>query len=226
VSTHFSVSRLDYTLEARYQRPELDLLRDGVALANNVLKLLQPYGITLSDIKIERGDGTLSEFNLFCKLFEFGLTIRLRADRVEMIGVLVGSREQAKRYSAAGVETLVFVEKLLKGAGYATFTVQVNMHGPVTNGDLRSFLAQFVTKTPALGPATGSAVGYYYGPSEDRLSSTVIADVSGALPDSLYVRVQGVWDATRVTAQDLPARLDAYVRDTLKALNLETPDSQ
>lgn len=224
--TNFSVSRLDYTLEARYQRPEFDLLRDGAGLANNVFKLLQPYGVTLSDMKIERGDGTLSEFNLFCKLFDFGLTIRLRADRVDIVGVLVSSQEQAKRYSAAGVETLAFVEKLLKGGGYGTYAVQINMHGPLTNGDLQTFLAQFVTKAPALGPAIGSAVGYYYGPSEDRLSSTVIADLSGMIPGSLYVRVQGIWDATRLTVQDLPTRLEAYSRDVLRALNLDIPDSK
>ena len=219
--TTFNVGRLDYTCEARYQQPELGMFRDGAGLATHIFNALQAHGMTLADIKIERGDGTLGQLHIFCKLFDFGLTISIRPDRVDVIGVYVNTQERADTYSAAAVDALMATQKLIKG--YSTYTVQVNLHGSLADGDLRTFLAQFSAKTPPAGAVTGNAVGYYYGPTKDRLSSAIIADLSAVFPGGLYVRVQGVWDATRVTVQDLPVRVKAYVREVLTALNLEGP---
>jgi hypothetical protein len=213
---------MDYTCEARYQQPELDIFRDNAALAAHMYNAMRTHGITLADIKIELGDGSLGDLHLFCKLFDFGLTVRIRPDRVDIVGAGVNTEEQANTYAAAAVDALTAIQKLIK-SGYGTYTIQVNLHGPV-EGDLKAFLAQFIAKTPAIGPVTGNAVGYYYGPSEDRLSSGVIADLSGVVPGGLYVRVQGVWDATRVQkVQDLPSRINAYVRDALTALDVSVP---
>jgi hypothetical protein len=224
VPTGFNVGRLDYTCEARYQQPELGIFRDGAGLSTHIFTALRAHGVTLDDLKIERGDGTLGQLHIFCKLFDFGLTIRTRPDRVDIVGVFVNSQEKADKFSAAAVDALTAIEKLIKG-GYSTYTIQVHLHGTVSEGDTRTFLAQFSSKTPNAGPITGNAIAYYYGPAEERLSSGITVDFSLVFPGGLYVRVQGLWDATRVTVQALPVRINTYVQEALTALNLERPSS-
>ena len=224
MSTGFEVSRLDYSCEARYQQPEFDLFRDAPALASHMYTALRGHGVTLPDLKIEQGDGNLGELHLFCKLFDFALTVRIRLDRVDIVAVYVSTTDQADRYSAAAVDALTAIQKVVK-SGYSAYTIQVHAHGTLADGNVKAFLAQFIAKTPAAGPATGNGVGYYYGPSEDRLSSSIVADPSAIIPGGLYVRVQGIWDAARVRVQDLPIRTNTYVRDALAALNLDVQTS-
>ena len=80
----FVVSRSDVTFEASYQRPEFGLFREDAGLFTRLVSRLSSYGLKLSDMKVERGSGTLAEIHLFFYLLDYLLTVRVRLDRAEI----------------------------------------------------------------------------------------------------------------------------------------------
>jgi hypothetical protein len=99
----------------------------------------------------------------------------------------------------------------------------LNLHGALEGADTKTFLAGFSAKTPQLGPPTGNAVGYYFGPTDERLGSSVILDVSAAVPGALYIQLRTTWDATKIRPHDLPVLADTLVRTVFESVGLEAP---
>lgn len=218
----FSASRADFRLDVPFERPQFALFQDGSGLISHLFTALEPHGLRLSDLKVERGTGGLAEIHVLCNLFEYALTIRVWIDRVEVICLYVESEEKEKKYSAAIVDALVAIQRKIE-PGFRTYAFSMNLHGPLEGESVKDYLAKFVAKTPNIGTPTGAAVGYYYGPTDERLFSSLTLDVSVAVTGGIYIRPQATWDASRVTPQDLPVRVRGFVRAALESLDLETP---
>lgn len=219
----FVVSRSDFTLEAVYQRAELAAFgRNQPELLGRLLEVLGPHGLKLSDLKVERGGGTFADLHVLCQgLVDYVLTARVRLDRVEAYCSYL-TVENKDRVFAAVLDTLKAVKNHIT-ADYRVFSLSLNLHGVVEGIDHREYLAGFVGKTPNIGPVLGTAVAYYLGPAEDRLTSTLTLDVSALVAGAVYVRPQATWDASQVTVELLQGRAEAFVRDTLSSVGLELP---
>lgn len=220
----FDVSRADFTLEAAYQAPEFAAFRDTSRLLHRLFGALRPHGVKLSDLKIERGRGTLDEFYVLCYLFDFLMTIRVRLDRME-INCSYLAAENVQRFSGAVVDALTATRGHLSG-DYRTYTFSLSLHGTLDGVETKKFLGAFVAKTPEIGPATGNAIGYYFGPTEDRLTATITLDISAVVPGGLFLRPQATWDGAIVATSMLPVRAEAFARSAVTAVGLALPLEQ
>jgi hypothetical protein len=223
VPVRFAVSRSDLTIEAGYQRPQVTLFRDTARLAERLFERLTPHGIKLSDIKVERGSGSLGDLQLICYLFDYLVTIRVRIDRAEIYCSHL-TEDNRKQVLSAGADTLVAVREAI-GSDYRAYAAALSLHGTLENQTARAFVGKLITPTPAqLGPLTGNGVAYYLSPTIDgRISGSLTLDVSSLVPDGLFARPLATWDASRVTLEQLPVRAEDFVRQALGAFGLELP---
>jgi hypothetical protein len=159
-----------------------------------------------------------------CSLFEYGLTVRVWLEKVEIVGVQLTGEDVLRKYAAAVSDALAISPRDSESSGYRTFGVAANLHGLLEGTTTKDYIAAFVAKTPnMMGAAAGGAIGYYYGPSADSVVCSLTLDVSALVPGGLYIRPQVTWDATKITPPTLPARTEGFVRDALSALELEVP---
>ena len=222
VPVKFVISSADVTIEAGYQQPAFGLFRDEAGLFARLVSRLSRYGLKLSDMKIERGNGSFGDLHLFCHLLDYLLTVRIRLDRSEIYCSLL-TEENKKGVIAAAVETLDCLRESVDGQ-YRAYAISLNVHGLLENTSAKTFLSGLIAAPPtAAGPVTGNAVAYYFSPAQDRLASSLTFDVSAITPDGLYVRPQAVWDASRFTPEQVAERAEGFVRNMLGSFGLEVP---
>src|SRR5207249_4341337 len=88
-------------------------------------------------------------------------------------------------------------------AAFSGFTIAVRYHGKLSNGSANDF-TRSLTKLPDGLKATGTGVVFYMGASDDgRISSSSTLDLSGIVPDGLFVNIVATWDASRVKVEDV-----------------------
>jgi len=221
VPIKLEVVRGDLTFEAGFARPEFELLRDPAGLLRNVFKRLEPYGLRLPDLRVERGAGSVGDSHVLCYLFNYLMVARIRIERLEVVCSDL-PRAHLEKFKPAIVDTLGAVKDHLPAVQFRAFALTVGLHGTFEGQSARGYLAQFVSNNPkGLGPPAGSGTVFYYGPEGDRLLCSLTVDVSAGVPDAVYVRTHAMWDATRVNIESLPALADGFVREGLDRLGLE-----
>lgn len=218
----FVVSRSDVTLEAGYQSPRFDLFRDDRGLFARLLDRLSPHGLKLSEMKVERGSGSLGDLHLFFYLVDYLVIVRIRVDRTEIYCSLL-TAENKKRVIAAALDTFGTIRETL-GVDFRAYAVGMNIHGLTEDPNARAFLAKLVSAPPAAaGATTGNGVAYYFASLGERIASSLTFDVSTVAPDGLFARPQATWDASRLPLEQLPERAEEFVRGTLRAFDIEMP---
>ena len=218
MSTKLMILRAELTLEAVYERAEFGVYLQG-GLLSRLFERLQPHGLRLADLKVERGTGTIAEFHVLGHLFEYLMAIRVRVDKVEFFCSQVTS-ENLKRFSAAVVDALSAVQGAFN-VKYRVYALGIALHGTLAGQSAKDYLSQFVSQIPEIGTVAGNAVAYYYGQTEDRIASTVTLDVSTLIADGVFIRPQATWDGAQVQIHDLPTRAEAFVRLALDKVGLE-----
>ena len=129
-----------------------------------------------------------------------------------------------ERFKAATLDVLRAIKDYKQDLSFRAFAVAIGLHAKLEGKQVRDYLAGFVVNAPkSLGPPTGGGVVFYFGAEGGRLLSTVTADVSAVVPDGLFIRVHGVWDAGHVSAEAVPGMADAFVRKALESLELQVP---
>ena len=218
----FVVSKSDVTFEAGYQQPEFGLFREDAGLFARLVSRLSSYGLKLSDMKVERGSGTLAEIHLFFYLLDYLLTVRIRLDRAEIFCSHL-TDENKKRVIAATLDTLDCIRENI-GGQYRAYALTMNIHGLLENQSARTFLSKLIVAPPAAaGSVSGNAVAYYFSPVDDRIASSLTFDVSATAADGLYARPQATWDASRVPMVQLADRAEEFVRRALGSFGVEVP---
>jgi hypothetical protein len=86
MATKFTVSQAEFQLEAGFSQAEFSLFRETNSLLDHLFKALQPHGARLADIRVETGGGSAADFNLLCYLFNYWVTLRVRIDRIDIVG--------------------------------------------------------------------------------------------------------------------------------------------
>lgn len=222
MAVRFVVSRSDVTFEAGYPQPEFGLFREDAGLFARLVRRLSSHGLKLSDMKVERGSGTLAEVHLFFYLLEYLLTVRIRLDRTEIYCSHL-TEENKKRVVAASVETLDCIRESI-GGQYRAYAISMNIHGLLENQSAKAFLSRLIAAPPAdVGSVTGNAVAYYFSAVDDRIASSLTFDVSAAAADGLYARPQATWDASRLPIAQLADRAEEFVRHAIGSFGIEVP---
>lgn len=217
------VSKADLVFEAGFPKPEFGLFRDGASLLDGLYRHLEPYGLRLTDIRFERGAGNVGDQHILLYLFNYWMTVRVRVERIEVTCSDL-PEDYVDKFKAAILDVLRAVKDYRPDLACRAFVISVGLHAKLEGQLARDYLARFVTNVPqTLGPSTGSGTVFYFGPQGDRLLSTVTADVSVVVPEGLYVRVHGVWDAGRVGADALAGIAEAFIRQALDSIGLQLP---
>lgn len=216
------VSRSDVTIEAAYQQPQFGLYQENRGLYARLVARLSPYGLKLSDMKIERGNGSLGEYHLSFFLLEYLVVVRVRVDRSEIYCAHL-TDDNKNRVIAAATETLACVRETIE-AEYRVYAVTLNIHGLMENQNAKAFLGKLVAAPPAAaGTIIGNGIGYYFSSVGDRSASSLVLDASALVPDGLYAKPQATWDASRVPLDQLAERAEEFVRTTLGWFDIEVP---
>lgn len=217
------VAKADLTFEAGFPQPEFDLFQDVSTLLNRVFKRLEPYGLRLSDLRVERGAGNVGDQHVLCYLFNYWMTVRIRVERIEILCSEL-PRDYVERIKAAITDVLRAVKDYRPNLDFRAFAVAVGLHVKLQDQPVRDYLARFVANIPQeLGPSTGSGALFYFGPEGDRLLSTLTVDLSAVVQEAAYLRLHGVWDAKKVALDSLSGTADTFVRQALASLGLQLP---
>ena len=218
----FLVEKADLIVEVGFDRPDFALLQDP-SMLQHLFRRLEPHGLKLGDLRVERGTGNVAEYQILCYLFNYWMTVRVRVDRVEVVCAELPA-DYVERFKAATLDVLGAVQDRSPDLPFRAVGVAVSMHGKPEGRPSREYVAQFVANPPRdLGPLTGSGSVFYFGPQGDRLLSVITVDMSAAVAEALYVRVHAVWDAKRVQIEALSALANEYVRHVVDRLGLRLP---
>jgi len=218
-----NVAKADLSIESAFAQPEFGLFRDTPGLVEHLFRRLQPYGLRIQDMKIDRGGGNMAELHVACHLFNFRLGVLVRTDKVEIAWLDVRDTD-VDQFGAASVEAFSAVKDHKPAVTFRSHALGVAMHGTLEGSSTRDYLSRFAQNVPGgLGPPTGSGGVMYFGAEDDRVLSSVTLDVSGVLSEGLFVRTYVVWDANKVEPSALPARATAFVRHSFDAFGLEVP---
>jgi hypothetical protein len=223
VAIKLEVSKADLVFEGGFPKPEFALLRDGTALLDHLYRRLERYGLRLADMRFERGTGNAGDQHLLVHLFDYRMTVRIRLERIEVTCSDL-PETLVEKFKAAILDVLGAVTDYKPDLAFRAFAVAVGLHAKLVGQPVREYLARFVTNAPSgLGPSTGSGVVFYFGPENGRLLATVTVDLSAVVADGLFIRLHGVWDGKRITADELARSADTFVRDALGSFGLQLP---
>ena len=217
------VTKGDLVFEAAFPRPEFTLFRDIGHLFDRLFVHLEPHGLRVHDIRVERGSGTVADQHALLYLFNYWMTVRVRVDRVEVTCTEL-PRAAVPAFATAIVGVLRAVLEHRPALQFHTFAIVLGLHGTLAGQPVREYLARFAGEPPKnLGPSTGAGAVFYFGPEDTRLFSTLTTDRSGIVPDGLFVRLHGAWDATRVLPDALPDVASTFIRRAVDSLGLALP---
>ncbi len=215
--------RSDLAFEAGFSQPEFGLFRDVPGLLHSLHPRLQPHGLKLSDVRVERGSGNVADHHLLFYLFDYAMTIRIRTERIEVACSSLPNPETLERYKAAIVDVIRGVKDFNHDLVIRAFAVAVNIHARLDGMTPREYLASYIARAPGeLGPVTGNGAAFYFGPNENRVLASITLDNSAVVTDALFARIHAVWDAAKVSVEDLAGGMaEGFIRTALQGLDLQ-----
>jgi len=219
--TQLAVSLADLALEAGYPQPDFGLLRDGSSLVGHLYTRLEPYGLTLNDIRAEGVTGSAADRHILVTLFNGTLSLRVRIDKVEVAWTRFNN-DQTEKLKSATLDAMKAFVDYKATISFKSFAVALALHGPLNGMRAREYLARFVTNIPTnVGPPVGAGAAFYFGAADTRLYSAVIVDASVIVTDGLFVRVHSTWDARQMALDALGGIAEAYFRQVWASLDLQ-----
>jgi hypothetical protein len=223
MSQPFRIGKGDVTAFANFSEPAFAGFDDANPLLKALYGVLSPFGLRLVDLKFEDADGNIGEEHLLCLLPHLSISIRVLADRAEVIcfDTLSSNLEDFVNVTRSTFET---VGKIIGNNPYKSYALLANFHGTVEGTPTSEYLAKITGASPAkLGPLVGSGSVFYYGAEADRLSALLTVDLSGVRAGDVYVRPYAVWDATKVKLADLQAIGEKFLQVAFAGIGLDWP---
>lgn len=220
--TKFVVQQSEALFEARFAVPAFALLSPStVSLHQNMLLSLGKHGLALGDIRVESGLPNLSGANAIYSLNILNALVRVWLDRLEVffLDLTRVCEDQMIEITETALETM---QRTVPDLKVETCTAVLTMHGTPQNMEVSQFIAQYVKNAPdGLGTVLGSGVVYYLGPAAERRSSSLVLDMSAAVPGAMLVKTSVVFDGTKLPMAHGPAVARDYVFKMLAAMHLE-----
>jgi hypothetical protein len=215
----FRAERGDLFFQATFSKPMFALWRSPDQLFELLFRTLSKHGLQLHDLKWAQST-SVGDAQLNFHLFSYAAVVRIRVDRVEIevFNALAVNDEQLQDATTGLVNALRGHNAEVSPVAYI---VAMGYHGTLANGSPKDFARALTAAAPeAGGPSTGAGAVFYYGPSDDRVSSAVTIDRSAVLPEALFFRVQMVWDASRIEIGTLATRSRQYAERAFEAFGL------
>jgi len=209
----------DLLFTGRFLRPTFGLFSETQRLFQAVAETLQPYGFQPADLKWEQGVGP-GDMQLTFPLLGYSIVMRLRVDRIEVQSFDL-RRVDTSQTRDATRDLLKLVEGV-SGICFDTYSLAVGYHGLLDGTSLTSYLAGYtLVPAAALGVLVGAGTSFYYGPEAGRVSSSVTLDRSAAVPEGLFVRVNGVWNAGTITPDQIGITVVEFLEHAMLQFALE-----
>ncbi|MGH7845165.1 MAG: hypothetical protein ACREQW_08355, partial [Candidatus Binatia bacterium] len=199
------------------------LFHETNSLLDHLFKALQPHGARLADIRIETGGGSAADFHVLCYLFNYWVTLRVRIDRIEIVGSQL-PQNYVDKYGVAVVDALRAISNYHQQLSYRAYALMVGLHGLLEGTSVKQYLSKFVKNIPdRLGPSAGSGIVMYFGPVGERLLCSVTLDTSTIVSDGLFCRTHVIWDAKKVEIGRLPELANGFVSEAINQVGLKLP---
>ena len=223
--TEFHLRHAAFSVQARLRTPLWTLVRDMPAVCSCVLERLAPFGVGLKDLRIDNRDGNLGEANLNFWALDFRARCSIRLADVEVHCQELGQAD-IRQIGQLTQDLFGSVLDSQPDAAYAAYQVSFQMHGVPGTSNPAAFLQGFTNCEPTdMGPVTGSGATFHFGPTDLRTSCTVSADMSSHFTDSIFVATHVVFDADRLSKEDLVTEAGRHLSTALAAFGLTLPAS-
>jgi len=192
VSSRFHVEKADLLFEAAFEKPDFALLRDTSGLLEHLFRRLEPHGLRLNDLRLERGAGGLGDFHVLCYLFNYidRNILSILAEDVKQdlglsdstIGFLYGTAF-AVFYAVFGIPfgrlADAWIRKNLIAIGLFFWSLMTALSGTARGfGSLATFRIGVGVGESSASPAAFSMLGDYFPP---RLRATAVAIYSSGV---------------------------------------------
>ena len=214
----FKVSQGDFVFQADFAEPIFELF-NNTTLQRQLFSKFARHGLRLVDIKAERGGGSLGEAQLNCWFFNFSTALRIWLERVEIncLDVTRVSPQKLKDLITGVLETAGSHFKI----PFKTYGMALWLHGLLEGVAPKEFLSKFFTRAPNdLGPLLASGAVFYYGAKGEKVLSSLTVDLSAAIREGIFVRIQVTWNAEKVDSGELAALAKEHVKSALSQLGL------
>ena len=192
--TEFDIERSALNLHIGY-RGRSWMLNDKSPLYEALLERLSSLGASPYTIRTDTGDGSLGGYSLGISTLNYAVHLRLgltgaelRCDDLSRVTL-----DQLEQVFVRLTEALVAIDESLT---FASFSVNVELHGQPQGVEVKDYLATFVNapEKDELGPPLGSGAVFYFGEHSPVTLSNVSVDFSGVLEGKLYFRAINVLD--------------------------------
>lgn len=217
---NLEVLKAELGVEVAYSQPEFDLFEGPSQLLNKLYNRLQKHGLKLSELRSENSL-IIGERHLLCYLFNYGMTIKIRYDKIEIYCAEL-PRPLVERYVAGIIDTLAAVKDALPNLSFKAFAISVPLHGRIEGEATGDFMNRLTIKSPGgLGPPTGAGAVFYFGQENDRLLSSLTTDISAVVQDAIFIRIHAVWDGNLTSVESLPKVANDFVGRALGVIGLQ-----
>lgn len=212
---------LDFT--AAFEIPAFGLWRDPNAIAEITYRALSPYGLQLTGLQWDWGQN-IGENRLRVQgPFGYSASYEIRRDGV-FIQFLHVSREIVDDLSRSAEALLVAFKNGEAGTSYGRFHFILGLHGRLSSESPVAFLRGFSARVPGgLGEVRESGCAFWFAPTDECSSLSLLMEPSRRIQDALWIRLEGVFDARKVSLDEIRPRIEKLISQTLSSLDLTLP---
>jgi hypothetical protein len=215
----FDVKRASLSIQVKFLKQFWPLFHNIPSLYSALLERLSAFGVTPQGIKSEVGDGSLGAYNVNFWLLGFRALVRIRLEQVEVDFNSI-TEADLDLFEKAFLELLAALYQASPEAGASSYTFDLGLHGDLAGVEHKEYLSRFARSIPQLpGPFIGCGFVFYFGAEGPATLRSASADLSGAMPGKLFVRVFSVYNAT-VELSGLRSLIEGDRGAALSALNL------
>lgn len=200
-----------------YNDNAFELLGGPVPLYRNLVKHLEPFGVTLQNLKLESPN--LADSHVSCGLLELNVGIRVRVDRLEVdfwrlheIGANSANRIVLATWTA--------VREASDLVGIASHFVDLIMIAEILGENCPALMNRYVRPPEELG-VVDTGVAFYSRPVEkDQQWVNVVLDRVFGQDSQLFVKVTMGFNAAEVALDALAPHVEAITDTTLVRVGL------
>lgn len=182
------VRQSEFSYIASLVAPAFDVLAVPGQLFGAIYSGLAPFGVKLTEIKVETPSLNPGDISVACFMLDRGSVIRYRLDRVEVWST--NPRAFGEEGLAQLIEGALRVLQQASGvARVATHTLSLAFHGLFTQGKVADRLALYVSRGPANGLRfRPSGVSFSCELPEGQGEGSIVLERSLIVPEGAFLR--------------------------------------
>jgi hypothetical protein len=214
-------------VDGQFLRPVSRLLETGSGIVHSVLEKLHEFGATLEGFRLDLNYQNLAQTSLYCPLLGgYGsLTLTASGFALQLQGGSSGLVPDVPRLIGVGqlsgllARTIDAVQCADEGAQLRSHSFAYSFHAMVEGASQREIIAAYASAAPQIfGEVTDAAIRFSFAPREGETGSWLLLEPSATIkPDGLFVAATVEFDASKVSASEAPALLQARLKSWLES---------